>query len=226
MEKLFTDFILTIRIAEIYKKLYNITSKLYISASNISFIKKALDHKVRPNFAQINGQFINKQDKTPTGRKLMLLHLNKHALTLKELTHKLCQLDNEQVCQVRYEILKKRLLNILYRKILDSFKTKNRKLATMRAKHHDSYKSSTDSTPLINLSSIELTYDEINHFKFGLHYSFVDKNKNIQKHLAANFKSLADKITENLDSHKQEHFHKFLRAYVDIFTKNVYATTD
>ena len=59
-----------------------------------------------------------------------------------------------------------------------------------------------------------------------MHYSFVDKSKNIKKHLAANFESLADKITENLDSHKREDFHEFLRADVDIFTKNVYATTD
>ena len=132
----------------------------------------------------------------------------------------------DQVYQVRYKIFKKRLLYILYHERLDSFKTKNRKLATLIAKQDDSYKSSTYSTPLINLSSIELTSDEINQFKFGLHYSFVDKNKNIKKHLAANFESVADKITENLDSHKQEDFHKFLRAYVDIFTKNVYATTD
>ena len=79
---------------------------------------------------------------------------------------------------------------------------------------------------MINLSSIELTSDEINLFKFGLHYSFVDKNKNIKKHLAANFESLADKITENVDNHKREDFHEFFRAYVDIFTKYVYATTD
>ena len=52
------------------------------------------------------------------------------------------------------------------------------------------------------------------------------KNKNIKKHLAVNFESLADKITENLDSHKWEDFHKFLRTYVDIFSKNVYAATD
>ena len=79
---------------------------------------------------------------------------------------------------------------------------------------------------MINLSSIELTSNKINQFKCGLHYSFVDTNKNIKKHLAAYFGYLADKITENLDSHKREDFHKFLRAYVDIFTKNVYATTD
>ena len=40
MAKLFADFILTARIAKIYNKLYNTTSKLYISASSIDFIKK------------------------------------------------------------------------------------------------------------------------------------------------------------------------------------------
>ena len=38
MAKVFTDFILTTRIAKIYNKLYNTTSKLYISASSIDFI--------------------------------------------------------------------------------------------------------------------------------------------------------------------------------------------
>ena len=114
---------------------------------------------------QINGQFFNKQDQIDVEQKLMLSHLNRHVLTLKELTHKLRQLDSdllEQVCQVRYTILKKLLLNVLYRERLDSFKTKNRKSATLIAKQGDSYKSSTYSTPLINLSSIELTSDEIN----------------------------------------------------------------
>ena len=132
----------------------------------------------------------------------------------------------EQVCQFRYKTLKKRLLNILYRERLVSFKTKNRKLATLIAKQGDSYKSSTYSTPLINLSSTAIISDEVNQFKCGLHDSFFDKNQNIKRRLAANFEYLADKITENLDSHKREDFHEFLRAYVDTITKNVYATTD
>ena len=127
---------------------------------------------------------------------------------------------------IYYKTLKKWLLTILYFERLVSFKTKNRKLATLIAKQGDSYKSSTYSTPLINLSSAELTSDEINQFKCGLHYSFFDKNKNIKRRLAANFEYLADKITENLDSHKREDFHEFLRAYVDTIWKNVYATTD
>ena len=40
------------------------------------------------------------------------------------------------------------------------------------------------------------------------------------------FKNLADKITENLTSNTLEDFHKFLRVYIDIFTKNVHATAD
>ena len=63
---------------------------------------------------------------------------------------------------IYYKTLKKWLLTILYFERLVSFKTKNRKLATLIAKQGDSYKSSTYSTPLINLSSAELTSDEIN----------------------------------------------------------------
>ena len=71
-----------------------------------------------------------------------------------------------------------------------------------------------------------MTSNEINQFKFGLYYSFLDENKNIKKHLDANFKSLADKITDNLGSLTREDFHEFFRAYVDIFVKDVYATVD
>ena len=36
---------------------------------------------------------------------------------------------------------------------------------------------------------------------------------------------IADTITDNLQSDQPENFHEFLCAYVDIFTKSVYATT-
>ena len=69
------------------------------------------------------------------------------------------------------------------------------------------------STPLINLSYIELTSNEANQLKLGLEYSFTDKNKYIKNNLAANFESLADNVTENLENYKREDFHEFLRTY-------------
>lgn len=68
---------LTTCIAEIYNKLYNTTLKLLKTASSIGFIKKDLYNKVTLRFAQINGQFINKQDQVDAQRKLMQSHLNR-----------------------------------------------------------------------------------------------------------------------------------------------------
>ena len=58
------------------------------------------------------------------------------------------------------------------------------------------------SLQLINFSYIELTSEETNPFKLGLEYSFIDKNKHIKKNLTANFESLVDKITDNLENCK------------------------
>ena len=108
-----------------------------------------------------------------------------------------------------------------------SSKTKNKKLEVLISKAHkrekvsDSYK-----TPIINLPNIKLTLKESKQLNLGLEFSFVDKNKDIKNFLAANFESIADRITDNLQSDQWENFHEFLRAYVDIFTKSVYMTRD
>ena len=73
------------------------------------------------------------------------------------------------------------------------------------------------------MSYIELTSDEANQFKLGLEYSFIEP---CCKNVAANFESLVDKVTENLENCKREDFQELLRAYVDIFTENIYATPD
>ena len=65
--------------------------------------------------------------------------------------------------------------------------------AHMREKISDSYK-----TLIINLSNIELTLKESKQLNLGLEYSFVDKNTNIKKFLAANFEAMADRIIDNL----------------------------
>ena len=57
-------------------------------------------------------------------------------------------------------------------------------------------------------------------------YCFVDKNKDVQRFLAANMETLADSVKGNIDHKSLEHLHEFLRGYSDIFTNNVYATKD
>ena len=71
------------RIADIYNKLYKETSKLHKTSASIGFIKKALYHQVCPKFAQIKAQYINKEDQEQAERKLMLQHLNKHIVDMK-----------------------------------------------------------------------------------------------------------------------------------------------
>ena len=123
-----------------------------------------------------------------------------------------------------YKVLLKNSLN---REKLFSFKTKNVKLEVLMSKAHKRGKvSNSYKTPIINLSNIELILEESKQLNLCLEYSFVNKNKNIQKFLAANFEAIPDRIIDNLQSDQRENFHKSLRAYVDIFTKGVYTTTD
>ena len=51
------------RIAVKKKDLNNVTSKIYKTAASIGFIKKALCHEVTPTFAQVQDNFINKNNK-------------------------------------------------------------------------------------------------------------------------------------------------------------------
>ena len=56
----------------------------------------------------------------------------------------------------------------------------------------------------------------------GLELSFVDKNKHLKKQLVVNFENLLHKASDCV--HHQNLSHEFLRAYIEILTKNVNAT--
>ena len=84
----------------------------------------------------------------------------------------------------------------MYQKKRRSLNLKNKKLHGLASKNK--IVESNYSTPLINMSYIELTSNEINQFKLGLEHIFIDKNKNINENLAANFEPLVDKVTDNL----------------------------
>ena len=54
----------------------------------------------------------------------------------------------------------------------------------------------------------------------------MNKNKDVQRFLAANMGALADSVNGNIDHKNLQHFHELPRGYTDIFTNNIYATKD
>ena len=59
--------------------------------------------------------------------------------------------------------------------------------------------------------------NERQQLKLGLDYCFVDKNKDVQRFLAANMESLTDSIRGNIDHKNLEHFHEFLHGYTNFY---------
>ena len=76
----------------------------------------------------------------------------------------------------------------------------------------------------MNLYNYELSDIEPKELEMGLEYSFVDKNKRLKQQLAVNIETVSHSATKYLENNKVEDFHDFLRAYTDIFMKNIYAT--
>ena len=54
----------------------------------------------------------------------------------------------------------------------------------------------------------------------------MDKNKHVKKNLGANLEFVAQSVDRYIKNEEREHFHEFLRAYCDIFTKNIYSSKD
>ena len=134
----------------------------------------------------------------------MISHLTQHDLKLKEIANKHRTLGQElvkKVGSIRYKILLKHVSSSLQRERLSSFKTKNKKLQVLISKAHKREKvSDSFKTPIINLLNIEVTLEESKQLNTGLEHRSVHKNKNIKKFLAANFESIAYRITNNLQS--------------------------
>ena len=67
---------------------------------------------------------------------------------------------------------------------------------------------------------------EQKQLQLGLGHSFVSKSQDLKKNLAANLETIASQTSPFVDQTILEDSHELLRAYTDIFTKNVHATKD
>ena len=214
------------RVAELYKELKNITLKLHRTSGSIGFIKKALHHEVTPTFAQVKGNFININDRFKSEKSILLSHLNDYVCSYKPLISKhhylLIKLKDECGTLLIAAVLRP-ISTIQQKERLDSFKTKNHKLVRLiQAKTP----MSNYRVPIINLSDYDLSEVEHKQLQLALEYSFVNKNRALNKNLGANLETLPSQVSSFVDHTKLEDFHEFFRAYTDIFTKNIYTTKD
>ena len=103
------------RIANKYNKLYWLTIKLHKVSSSIGFIKKCLHLHITPTFAKVNGQFLHNEDKHDAERHIMISHVKRHILDLKEVSKNHISSMNDLRLQVG-----KLLFHKLYRNIIES----------------------------------------------------------------------------------------------------------
>ena len=101
---------------------------------SIGFIKKALHNEVTPKFAQVKGKFININDRFKSEKSIFLSHLNNHVRSHKLLILKhhyfLIKLKDE--CgTVKIAAVLRHISTIQQKERMDSFKTKNHKLARL-----------------------------------------------------------------------------------------------
>ena len=109
----------------------------------------------------------------------------------------------------------------LHKQRIESFK-KNKKIYNLLKSKNNTTTNYT--VPIINLSSYILSDAEYNQLKSGINCSLVNKDEHMRKYIAANMGCLASSTSKYVDQSKLVYFHEFLRAYTDIFKKNISKT--
>ena len=186
------------RIAEKYYSLKKVTSKMQKAASSIGFLEQALYYQFIPTFAKLKGNFISSIDKKQAEKKVFKKNLFKHSNNLKIINELLKLLG-----KVMLRISLVDLCNSLRKSNILQLKTKNNKICNGRPKHANK----TSQVPVKNLSDYDIDTPSL---KYGLHHSFIDKNKFIKRDLAVEFESLVTTVDELATPEQKEDFHKFL----------------
>ena len=144
-------------------------------------------------------------------------HNNLQYLRIKhlELSSNLLQL----VPKVAFRILLRNICNSMPMSKTQQLKTKNNKIHEFKPKEqHIPYK-----VPIINLTDYDIASSCL---KYGMHHSFIDKNRFIKWDLGVKLESLAASVDELVSPVLKEEFHQFLRNTTYTLANNVYHTKD
>ena len=213
------------RIAVVRNEFKTTTLRMQRTASSIGFIEKCLKKGVVPTFAKVKGQFINENERKLTEFNLMRSHLSQHRKNLKKLS---LEFDNTK--ERLTAIVGKALTNLLHKAFVEEirkentrqFRTKNGKLTRLAGQVPRTIDDFT--VPIINLSSFEDLDTSV--LRYGMNYSFVNKNRFIKRDIAVELENLATILDKEVPSENKETFHEFLRSYTNRFAHNIYQTRD
>ena len=94
----------------------------------------------------------------------------------------------QKVDSLLYKCIRRNILLTLHSKNLNHLQYKNKKLHKLISSKKSKKKKDSDTVPVINLSSKDV---DTNPLQYGLHHSFIDKNKYVKRSLAVELESLA-----------------------------------
>ena len=127
------------------------------------------------------------RDKQHAEKKIIKKQLWDHHSNLKCLRSKHFELSRnllQLVSKVIFRILLRNISNSLRMSNIQQLKTKNKKTRKLKPKRqHIPYQ-----LPIINLSDFDIDFPCL---KYGLHHSFIDKNRFIKRDLSVELESLA-----------------------------------
>ena len=99
---------------------------------------------------------------------------------------------------------------------------KNNKIHNLKIKFNKLPKDKYN-IPVLNLSS-ELV--DLSSLKYGLHQSFVDKNKYVKRNVAVEMESVSVRLDKYIDVSMKETFDEFLRSSTNIISNSIYSEKD
>ena len=197
--------------------LFNIVEK-----SCVLLITNSFFVNVTPTFAKVRVLFPTIRDKQHVERKIIKKQLSDHHNNLQCLRIKHLELSSnllQLVPKVVFRILLRNISNSLRISNMQQLQTKNKKIHKLKPEEqHIPYQ-----VPIINLTDYDI---DSSCLKYGLHHSFIDKNRFINRDLGVELESLAASVDEFVSPEVKEEFHQFLRNTTYTLTNNVYHTKD
>ena len=216
------------RVAITYYNLKKIKSKVQRKAADIGFVKKVIHLEITPKFARVKGNFASPKDKWRAEKSILEASLRQHYKDMNILIRKMKEEEGkirDSHSPLFFRFVERRISMELRKERLQSFRTKNKKIDRLKKekipKKQDSYR-----VPIINLSNVTLTDEQTEALRYGMHHSYIDRNKYIKQNLAVEIEALVDSTNGKVRQEDKENYHEFLIKYTNIFSKNVYDTKD